>query len=176
MDMMPVLFADITHSLACAACNMQFESYIHTILHLQNRFDKSRKHYDDVIMDSIASQITCLMIIYSTVHSGTGQRKHQSSASLAFVWEIQRWPVNFPHKWPVTQKMFPFDEVIMKIPKCLFGTIVPEPREAKIYLCNIWKMDKFTNSELYYLIPEDKVSRCEKISKKGVILDNPSKW
>ena len=41
------------------------------------------------------------------------QRKHQSSASLAFVWGIHRWPVNSPHKWPVTRKMFPFDDVIM---------------------------------------------------------------
>ena len=41
------------------------------------------------------------------------QSKHQSSASLAFVWEIHRGPVNFPHKWPVTRKMFPFDDVIM---------------------------------------------------------------
>ena len=32
---------------------------------------------------------------------------------LAFVWGIHRWPVNSPHKWPVTQKMFPFDDVIM---------------------------------------------------------------
>ena len=100
-------------------------------------------------MDSIASQITSLMIVYSTVHSGTGQRKHQSYASLAFVWEIHQWPVNFPHKWPVTLKMFPFDDVIMKIPKCLFETIVPEPREAKMYICNIRKMNKFRNSELY---------------------------
>ena len=70
-------------------------------------------HYDDVIMDSIASQITSLTIVYSTVHSGADQRKHQSSASLAFVWEIHRWQVNFPHKWPVTRKMFPFNDVIM---------------------------------------------------------------
>ena len=70
-------------------------------------------HYDDVIMDSIASQITSLTIVYSTVHSGADQSKHQSSASLAFVWEIHRWPVNFPHKWPVTPKMFPVDDVIM---------------------------------------------------------------
>ena len=33
--------------------------------------------------------------------------------SLAFVQGIHRWPVNFPHKWPVTRKMFPFDDVIM---------------------------------------------------------------
>ena len=39
--------------------------------------------------------------------------KHQSPASLAFVWGIHRGPVNSPHKWPVTRKMFPFDDVIM---------------------------------------------------------------
>ena len=44
---------------------------------------------------------------------GADQSKHQSSASLAFVWGIHRGPVNFPHKWPVTRKMFPFDDVIM---------------------------------------------------------------
>ena len=70
-------------------------------------------HYSDAIMGMMASQITSLTIVYLTVHSGTDQRKHQSSASLAFVWEIHRWPVNFPHKWPVTRKMFPFDDVIM---------------------------------------------------------------
>ena len=48
---------------------------------------------------------------YSTVYSGADQRKHQSSASLAFVRGIHRWPVNFPHKGPVTRKMFPFDDV-----------------------------------------------------------------
>ena len=70
-------------------------------------------HYDDVIMGAIASQITSLTIVYSTVYSGLDQRKHQSSASLAFVWGIHRGPVNSPHKWPVTRKMFPFDDVIM---------------------------------------------------------------
>ena len=70
-------------------------------------------HYDDVIMDTIASQITSLTIVYSAVYSGADQSKHQSSASLAFVWGIHRGPVNSPHKWPVTRKMFPFDDVIM---------------------------------------------------------------
>ena len=64
-------------------------------------------------MGTIASQITSLAIVYSTVYSGADQRKHQSSASLAFVWGIHRGTVNSPHKWPVTQKMFPFDDVIM---------------------------------------------------------------
>ena len=74
---------------------------------------ESVTHYGDVIMDEIASQITSLTIVYSTVYSDEDQRKHQSSASLAFVRGIHRGPVNSPHKWPVTRKMFPFDDVIM---------------------------------------------------------------
>ena len=70
-------------------------------------------HYDDVIMTMLASQITSLTVVYSIVYSDVNQRKHQSSASLAFVREIHRGTVNFPHKWPVTRKMFPFDDVIM---------------------------------------------------------------
>ena len=73
----------------------------------------SISHYDDVTMSLMASQITSLTIVYSTVYSGEDQRKHQSSASLAFVRGIHRGPVNSPHKWPVTRKMFPFDDVIM---------------------------------------------------------------
>ena len=71
-------------------------------------------HYSDVIMGTIASQITSLTIVYSNVYSGADQRKHQSSASLAFVLGIHQWPVNSTHKWPVTRKMFPFDDVIMQ--------------------------------------------------------------
>ena len=59
-----------------------------------------------------ASQITSLTVVYSTVYSNADQRKHQSSASLAFEWGIHRGPVNSLHKWPVTRKMFPFDDVI----------------------------------------------------------------
>ena len=69
----------------------------------------------DVKMGAIASQITSLTIVYSTVYSDADQRKHQSSASLAFVRVIHRWPVNYPHKWPVTRKMFPLDDVIMQL-------------------------------------------------------------
>ena len=70
----------------------------------------STNHYSDFIMGMLASQITSLTIVYSTVYSSVDQRKHQSSTSLAFVREIHRWPVNSPHKWPVTRKMFPFNE------------------------------------------------------------------
>ena len=70
-------------------------------------------HYNDVIMGAIASQITSLATVYSIVYSDADQRKHQSSASLAFVRGIHRGPVSSPHKWPVTRKMFAFDDVIM---------------------------------------------------------------
>ena len=50
----------------------------------------NHQHYGDVIMGTIASQITSLTIVYSTVYSCADQRKHQSSASLAFVWGIHR--------------------------------------------------------------------------------------
>ena len=72
-------------------------------------------HYTYVIMNAMASQITSLTIVYSTVYSGADQRKHQKSVSLAFVRGICRSPVNSPHKRPVTRKMFPFDDVIMPI-------------------------------------------------------------
>ena len=49
-------------------------------------------------MDMMASQITSLTIVYSTVYSGADQRNNQSSSSLAFVRGIQ---------------MFPFDDIIM---------------------------------------------------------------
>ena len=64
-------------------------------------------------MTTIASQITSLAVVFSIVYSDADQRKHQSSASLAFVWGIHRGPVNSPHKGPVTRKMFQFDDVIM---------------------------------------------------------------
>ena len=70
-------------------------------------------NYNDVIMSAVASQITSVSIVCATVGSGADQRKHQSSASRAFVRGIHRWPVNYPHKGPVTRKMFLFDDVIM---------------------------------------------------------------
>ena len=64
-------------------------------------------------MGATASQITSLTIVYSNVYSSADQQKHQSSASLVIVRGIHRWPVNSPHKWSVTRKMFPFDDVII---------------------------------------------------------------
>ena len=50
-------------------------------------------HSNDVTLNAMTSQITSLTIVYSTVYSGLDRRKYQSSASLALVRGIQRWPV-----------------------------------------------------------------------------------
>ena len=70
-------------------------------------------HYNEIIMSAMASQITSLTTVYSTIYSCADQRKHQRSSSLTFVRGIHWWPVNSPHKWPVTRKKFSYDHVIM---------------------------------------------------------------
>ena len=78
-------------------------------------------HYSAVIMGAMASQITGVSSVYSTAYSGVDQRKHQSSSSLAFVRVIHRWPVNSRHKGPVTRRMLPFDDVIIRTDILLSG-------------------------------------------------------
>ena len=82
----------------------QFRS-IQRSCHWEDQADEWHQIYNrDVIMGAIASQITSLTIVCTTVYSDGDKRKHQSSASLAFVRGIHRGQVNSPHKWPVTRK------------------------------------------------------------------------
>ena len=123
-------------------------------------------NYNDVIMSTMASQITSLTSVYSTVYSDTDQRNHQSSASLAFVRGIHRWPVNSPHKGPVTRKMFPFDDVIMvssviclnfMLGSCYvtFYSLVNSPLKVKKVQCTMYLVKlRFTamdKSEFFFL-------------------------
>ena len=94
-------------------------------------------HYGYVMMGAIASQITSLAIIYSAFHLGADQRKHQSSASLAFVRGIHRGPVNSPHKWPVTRKMFRFDDVMMVLVFLKVFLFWPICRNATLFIYSI---------------------------------------
>ena len=66
-------------------------------------------------MSAVPSQITSVSIVCSTVCSGEDQRKHQSSASLAFVRGIHRWPMDSPNKRPVTRKYY---HLVMPWPEC----------------------------------------------------------
>ena len=84
-----------------------------TSLQTMTKGDIFPSHYNDVIISEMASQITSVAIIFSNIYSGADQRKHQRSTSLASARGIHRWPVNSPHKRPVTQKMLQFDDVIM---------------------------------------------------------------
>ena len=73
----------------------------------------AKKNHSYVIMSAMVSQIIDVLMVCSIVCSGADQRKNPSSASLAFVTRIHRWPVNSPHKGTASRKMLPFDEVIM---------------------------------------------------------------
>ena len=98
-----------------------------------------KTHYRDVIIIAMASQITT--IVYSTVYSGADQRKHQSSASLAFVRGIHRW-----HKGSETRKMFPFDNVNMPTIDVYHNFKVTSYSECErsLHLTNFqWKKDYF---------------------------------
>ena len=86
-------------------------------------------------MGVLSSQITSLTIVYSTVYSDADQRKNQSSESLAFGRGIPRGPVNSPHKWPVTRKMFPFDDVIM-----IIVILVLEHLEISLWFGSYWDL------------------------------------
>ena len=94
------------------------------------------EHYDDVIMSAIASQITSLTIVYSTVYSGADQRKHQSSASQAFVWGIHRdrWIPRTKgqlrgkcfHLMTSSWKLFRRSDMVTYCQSCIFGAIVTD--------------------------------------------------
>ena len=87
------------------------EKYMKSDLHKARTSKISNTLLRRHIVGTMASQITtrdCLL------NRSFGRRSKKTSlASLAFVRGIHRWPVNSPHKWPVTRKMFPFDDVIM---------------------------------------------------------------
>ena len=88
-------------------------------------------------MGSIASQITSITIVYSSVYSGADQRKHQSPASLAFARGIHRWPVNSPHKGPVTRKMSSWQHVINMLEGdwlCRMWAKIGPPRALSNYI------------------------------------------
>ena len=104
------------HSFRSAVDGGYFERISH-----YTSTDSDSSERCNVTMTTMASPIT---VVYSIVYSDADQRKHQSSPSLTFVRGIHRWPVNSPHKWPVTRKKFPFDDVIMhfwSVMACLHG-------------------------------------------------------
>ena len=134
-------------------------------------------------MDAIASQITSLTIVYSTVDSDADQREHQSSASLTFVRGIHRGPVNSPRKWPVTRKMFPFDDVIMQ---GIWSTYIPRrgiptdmhgvPRRSVSGITNYFRWRKISGGIRNQILctwgrRKQVVSRCGNVYQSRVARD-----
>ena len=149
---------------------------------------KTSYHYNDVKMRAMASQITSLTIVYSTVCSSADQRKHQSSASLAFVLGIHRWPVNSPHKKPVTRKMFPFDDVIMPIYLmksrsrekwaciclialwhmiCVLSAVLPRPMSQKVIHAKM-APNKFSNTCMHLFLVLFMTTHVPAVYLKGI--------
>ena len=109
------------------------------------------------MMNAMASQITILTIVYSTVYSAD-QIKHQSSASLTFVRGVHRWPGNSSHKWPVTRKMFPFDDVTKSFSRLPFlfrlqtsVVIATKMSEVSIIFLSILNHN-YTTIHIYFFI------------------------
>ena len=57
----------------------------------------------------------CLLNLLFERRSKKTSKLHVSG----LVWGIHWGPVNSPHKWPITPKMFPFDDVIMSLKNIL---------------------------------------------------------
>ena len=102
-------------------------------------------------MGAMATQITSLTIVYSTVYSAANQRKHQSSA---FV----QWPVNSPHKWPVTQKMFHLMTSSWESP--VYGQSRPILRAAALRIGRAYPWPRLSpyETDIYYFTQPDAFS------------------
>ena len=129
-------------------------------------------HYSDVIMGTIEYQITSLTIVYSAVYWGADQRKHQSSASLAFMRGTHRGPVNSPHKWPVTRKMFPFDDVIMRHICITRPHSSPSQHWLKDWLTIVFQLEQLNYAWMNYFVGAPVAKRLAKTAS-GLGMD---KW
>ena len=106
-------------------------------------------------MGTMASQITSLTIVYSTIYSDADQRKHQSSASLAFVRGIHRWPVNSRTNGRYRGKCFHLMTSSCK--KLLFGRAVLYQMIWHIDAWTNWPTDYTRRSEMIYFPANDNI-------------------
>ena len=96
---------------------------------LQSSIFYTRVHYSDVIKGAMTSHHPhdCLL---NRLFRRRTTNTPKLYTSLAFVRGIHRWPVNSPHKWPVTRNIFPFDDVIILL---LIILILSIPKI--VYMC-----------------------------------------
>ena len=105
--------------------------------------------HSDVIVDAMASQITSLRIVCSTVYSGADQRKyHKVPRHWPFVRGIHRWPLNSPHKRTETRKMFPIDDVIVYPTESVVTSRVF--KVPNLRFCPCWGYTALTTTHKFY--------------------------
>ena len=107
-------------------------------------------HYIDVILTTVVSQITSVRVVYSIVYSDADQRKTSKLSVTGHCGGISPGPVNSPHKGPVTRKMFPFDDAIMK------NQATSMDNANQIYILLNQFLKKILNllwSEIHYITP-----------------------
>ena len=115
-------------------------TYAHTYIYKYFCTHIPMLHHSDVTMGAMASQITNVLVVYSTVYSGTDQRKYQGHALLAFAGGIDRWPVISPRKEPATRKMIPFNDAIMRRVNCINSFDPNYDRQRKIKAPRHWPL------------------------------------
>ena len=134
-------------------------------------------------MSRMASQITGILIVCSTLSSSADQRKHQSSVWLAFVSGIHQWPVDSPHKGPVIWKMFPFDDIIMicRITQtwtCLFILLcsyVYVPILCQLFAsCSLHHANKLWCCRIFFILPWRPVFQGNQIKCQHIASDKMS--
>ena len=82
-------------------------------------------HYNDVIMSAMASQITSLTVVLANRLFRRKSKKTSKLRVTGFCAGNSPVAGEFPHKGPVTRKMFPFDDFIMMRPWCKFWQYAP---------------------------------------------------
>ena len=100
----------------------------------------------------IASQITNLRLFFQPFIQRQVKENIKAPRNMAFVRGLPRGPVNSPHIWPVTRKMFLFDDVIMEWSiLSRFAVFAAVPYGEYVILNKIFHLNMFL---VFWLIPQ----------------------
>ena len=117
-------------------------------------------HYSDVIMSAMPSQITGVSIVCLAVCLGADQRNIKVPRHCFLLVESTGSPMDSPHKGPVTQKMFPFDDVIMHNAElCISRLVLDTPLHHQTNAFNSsWNTRRYiSHTKVPNLCPKQKI-------------------
>ena len=124
-------------------------------------------HYSDVLMGTIASQITSQLFTQPFIQTQI-KENIKAPRHWPLCGGIHRGPVNSPHKWPVTRKMFPFHDVIMMTLRGVFRFEV-QHIEAETKWPPYFRRHHFSKGNCY-----TSIQILLKCVRKGTINNKPS--